>query len=311
MTAPPIMIVTPVEPSTDAVDADPLAAEIGPQPPQDHSEPKPLLEIQPSSGWAALDAREIWRYRDLLLVLAVRDIKLRYKQTALGVLWVVLQPLLAAGIFSFVFGRVLKAPSDGVPYFIFSFAGLLAYTAFSGTLTRASACIVTNAPLVSKVFFPRLILPLSTVLAAMIDFSVGIALLLILMACSGMAPGWGVLLMPVWLGLVIALAVGLGLYAAALMVQYRDLQYVIPVLVQMVLYASPIAYPVSAVPASLRIWFNLNPLTGLLEAFRWSVLGRGSVDWSAVGYSSLFVIVAFIFGAFSFKRMERRFADVI
>lgn len=311
MTAPPIIIATPVESSADSVDSDDLATTIVLESPQDPSEPKPLLEIQPSSGWAALDLREIWRYRDLLFVLAIRDIKLRYKQTALGVLWVVLQPLLAAGIFSFVFGRVLKAPSDGVPYFIFSFAGLLAYTAFSGTLTRASACIVTNAPLVSKVFFPRLILPLSTVLAALIDFSVGMALLLVLMALGGMAPGWGVLLMPVWLTLIIALAVGLGLYTAALMVQYRDLQYVIPVLVQMILYASPIAYPVSAVPTSLRIWFNVNPLTGLLEAFRWSMLGRGSVDWSAVGYSSLFVVVAFVFGAFSFKHMERRFADVI
>lgn len=311
MTSQTIMIATPIEPAEDALDPDELAQRIIPEPPQDDSEPTPLLEIQPSSGWAALDLREVWRYRDLLLVLAIRDIKLRYKQTALGVLWVILQPLLAAGIFTFVFGRVLKAPSDGVPYFIFSFAGLLAYTAFSGTLTRASACIVTNAPLVSKVFFPRLILPLSTVLAALIDFSVGMALLLIVMACNGLAPGWGVLLMPIWLTLITALAVGLGLYTAALMVPYRDLQYVIPVLVQMVLYASPIAYPVSAVPASLRIAFNLNPLTGLLEAFRWSMLGRGSVDWSAVGYSSLFVVVAFVFGAFSFKRMERRFADVI
>ncbi|HEY2585843.1 MAG TPA: ABC transporter permease, partial [Tepidisphaeraceae bacterium] len=210
-----------------------------------------------------------------------------------------------------VFGVVLKAPADGVPYFVFSFAGLLAYNAFSGTLTRASACIVTNSPIVSKVYFPRLVLPLSTVLATLIDFAMGFGLMIVLMIGRGVTPGWGVLLVPLWLALIIALAVGVGLYSAALMVEYRDLQYVIPVLSQFILYASPVAYTVSAVPQRLRVWFNLNPLTGLLEAFRWSVLGRGSVDWGAVGYSTLFVLGSPIIGAFSFRVMERRFADVI
>jgi lipopolysaccharide transport system permease protein len=275
------------------------------------TEPKPLLEIVPPSGWAALDLREVWRYRDLLVVLAERDIKLRYKQTALGIVWVILQPLLAAGIFAFVFGKVLKAPSDGVPYFMFSFVGLLGYNVFSNTLTRASACVVGNSQLVSKVYFPRLILPLSTVGSTLIDFFVAAALLVAMMAYTHIWPGLPVLLLPLWLLLMILLAVGLGLYTAALMVSYRDLQYVIPVLLQLILYASPVAYPVAAVPAKYQFWFHANPVSGLLEAFRWSLMGRGSIEWPAVAYSIAVVIVVSIAGAFSFKRMERKFADVI
>jgi lipopolysaccharide transport system permease protein len=276
----------------------------------DFPEEKPLMELGPASGWAALNLREIWNYRDLLLVLAQRDVKLRYKQTALGVAWVVLQPLLAAGIFTFV-GSILNAPSGGVPRFVFSFAGLLAYNAFSGTISKASACVVGNSQLVSKVYFPRLILPLSTVLATLIDFAVGMVLMIAMMFLYHIAPGWGILLLPIWLALLIGLAVGVGLYTAALMVRYRDLQYVIPVLVQLILYASPILYDSTAVPARWRIVFYLNPLSGLLEAFRWSLLGRGDIRWPAIAYSTIFVIVSFLFGAFAFKRMERHFADVI
>ena len=273
--------------------------------------PKPHLTIRPPSGWAALNLLEVWQYRDLLLTLASRDIKLRYKQTALGVIWVILQPVLAAGIFAFVFGKVLKAPSDGVPYFMFSFAGLLGYNAFSGTLTKASACIVGNAGLVSKVYFPRLILPLSTVGSTLIDFSVAMCLMVAMMARTGIWPGWGVLLLPVWLALMVMLAVGMGLFTSALMVRYRDLQYVIPVLLQFILYASPVAYPVSAVPPSLRPYFHANPIAGLLEAFRWSLTGHGTIDRPAVAYAILVAALIFIGGAFAFKKMERKFADVI
>jgi lipopolysaccharide transport system permease protein len=272
---------------------------------------KPYLTIKPTSGWAAINLSELWKYRDLLWTLAGRDVKLRYKQTALGVIWVLLQPLLAAGIFTFVFGKVLKAPSDGVPYFMFSFAGLLGYNAFSNTLTKASACIVGNSQLVSKVYFPRLILPLSTIGSTLIDFAVAMMLMFGMMAYTGIWPGAGVLLLPVWLMLMIMLAVGVGLYTSALMVSYRDLQYVIPVLMQFVLYASPVAYPVSAVPGRLQMWFYANPITGLLEAFRWSLTGRGTIHWGAVGYAAACVVVVFIFGAFAFRKMERKFADVI
>jgi lipopolysaccharide transport system permease protein len=294
-----------------AVVADGAAGPALPIGSQTATEPVPWVEIGPSTGWSALNLRELWSYRDLLLVLAARDVKLRYRQTALGVVWVVLQPLLAAGIFSFVFGKVLKAPSDGVPYFVFSFAGLLAYNAFSGTLTRASACIVGNAPLISKIFFPRLILPLSTSFATLIDFAVGLGLMIVLLCLSHITPGWGILLLPVWLSLIIALAVGAGLYTSALMVQYRDLQYVIPVLTNMILYATPIMYSISAIPQKLKIWVQINPLTGLIEGFRWSLLGTKNLDWAAVAYSVIFVVAAVVFGAFSFKKMERHFADVI
>jgi len=272
---------------------------------------KPFLVIEPRSGWAALDLFEVWKYRDLLFTLALRDVKLRYKQTALGVLWVILQPLMAAGIFSVVFGKLLKAPMDGVPPFLFSFTGMLAYNAFSGTLTKASACVVGNAPLVSKVYFPRLILPLSTVMATLIDFGVAFILVLILMISAGFMPFWGILLVPVWLVLLIALAVGAGLYTSALMVRYRDLQYVIPVMVQMLLYATPIGYSAAGLPPKWRIVFTVNPLTGLIEAFRWSLLHRGHIGWIGIGYSLAFAAIALAGGAFVFKKMERQFADVI
>jgi len=272
---------------------------------------KPHLSIRPAPGWQALNVRELWQFRDLLITLAGRDVKLRYRQTALGVLWVVMQPLLAAGIFSFVFGKVAKLPSDGVPYFLFAYAGLLGWTAFANTLSKASTCLVQNSHLVSKVFFPRLVLPLSTVFSTMIDFSVAFVMLLVMMASYHIAPHLGLLLLPVWLALLMMLAVGVGLYAAALTVSYRDVQYVMPVMLQFLLYASPVSYAVSAVPLHWRHLYFLNPLSGLLEAFRWSVLGHGTVPWGSVAYAAVLALTIFLVGAFAFKKMERRFADVI
>jgi lipopolysaccharide transport system permease protein len=273
--------------------------------------PNPHVRIRPPGPFSPLALGELWRYRDLFTALAVRDVKLRYKQTALGVIWVILQPLLGAGIFSFVFGKVAKMPSDGLPYLVFSYTGLLGWQAFNSTLTKTSACVVGNAQLVSKVFFPRLILPLSTVLSTLIDFAVGFAVMAVLMLVYGIVPGPGILLMPVLLLLLLLLAVGLGLYTSALMVEYRDLQYAIPVLLQFLLYASPVAYSVAAVPGNLRPFYMLNPIAGLLEAFRWSLLNRGELNWGYLAYSAAVVFATFIFGTFAFKRMERRFADVI
>lgn len=272
---------------------------------------KPYLTIRPRNGWATLDLRELMQFRDLLVTLAVRDVKLRYRQTALGVVWVVLQPLMAAGIFSFVFGRVAKLPSDGVPYFLFAYAGLLGWNSFSSTLAKSSACLVGSSQLISKVYFPRLILPLSTVFSSLIDFGVAFVMLLVLLLMHGMSLSFTLLLVPVWLSLLLLLALGLGLFTAALMVTYRDVQHVLPVVVQFVMYASPVAYAVSAVPQKLRMVYFLNPIASLMEAFRWSVLGRGDVAWGAVAYASVACVIVFILGAFSFKSMERRFADVI
>lgn len=274
-------------------------------------EPKPYLLIEPRAGWQALSVKELWQYRDLLMTLAWRDVKLRYRQTALGVIWVVLQPLIAAGLFSFVFGKVAKLPSDGLPYFLFAYAGLLGWSAFSSTLTKSSGCLLQNAQLVSKVYFPRLVLPLSTVFSSLIDFGVALIMLAVMMLVMGLHPGIGVLLLPVWLALILLLSVGLGLFASALTVTYRDVQYVLPVLTQFLMYASPVAYALSAVPMHLRWLYHLNPLSTLLEGFRWSLLGVGYLETGAITYSALVSVGIFIWGAFAFKKMERKFADVI
>jgi lipopolysaccharide transport system permease protein len=271
----------------------------------------PHLVIRPSSFWRSFDFRELWQFRDLLLVLGGRDVKLRYRQTALGVIWVILQPLVAAGVFAFVFGKVARLPSGGVPYFLLAYAGFLAWSAFQSTFAKTSLSLVQNTQLVSKVFFPRLVLPLSTVLSTLLDFAVGLALLLVLLPFYGLQPGPEILLIPVWLVLLQLLALGLGLYASALVVSYRDVQHALPVLAQLLLYASPIAYPAAAVPERLRDIYLLNPLAGLIEAFRWSVLGRGNVDWSSVAYAGVCSVLVFLAGALAFRSMEKKFADVI
>jgi len=274
-------------------------------------EVKPYLVIRPTAGLAALNLHEIWPYRDLLATLAERDIKVRYKQTSLGVIWVILQPLLAAGIFSFVFGSIANLPSDGVPYFLFAYAGMQGWTLFSNVLTRSSACLVGNAHLISKVYFPRFILPLSTLGAILVDFGVAMGMMAVLMVVYQVVPGWGLLLLPLWMGILTALGMGIGLWLAALTVQYRDVAYVLPVAMQMLMYASPIAYASSAVPERYQTLFFLNPLAGLLDAFRWSLLGVGAPRWDSLAVSAIVSVAALIFGAFAFKKMERKFADTI
>jgi len=272
---------------------------------------EPITKIRSSSGWAALNLPETWKFRDLLISLASRDLKLRYKQTALGVIWVIVQPLMAAGIFSFVFGKVAQLPSGGVPYLLFSFAGLLGWNLFSNTVTKCSGCLVGNSQLISKVFFPRLILPLSTIPSVLVDFAVAAAMMSVLMFIYGVAPGWGVLLLPVWMALLLTLALGIGLCTAALAVSYRDVQYVVPVFMQILLYASPIAYAVSAVPADLRSVYLLNPLSAPLEAFRASLLHTSWPAPSSLAGAAVVSALVFLVGLYSFKRMERQFADVI
>ena len=286
-------------------------------------EQEPHLVIRPSRGWQALDLRQVWQFRDLLSTLAQRDVKLRYRQTALGAIWVVLQPLIAAGIFSFVFGAVAGLPSGNVPYIVFSYAGLLCWNLFASTLSKCSNVLVANTQLVSKVYFPRLVLPLSTVYSSLIDFGVAALMLAVLMLIYHVAPSWGLLLLPAWILLTLILAVGCGLFLSALMVSYRDVQYIVPVAMNFLLYASPVAYSVATalarlqgkVSPALSAWaeraFLANPMAGLLEAFRWSLLGGAAPPWGAVIYSAVCSIVLFVAGAFAFKRMEKRFADVI
>jgi len=275
---------------------------------------KPHLVIRPAKGWASLDLGELWHFRDVLFTLAGRDIKLRYRQTALGIAWVVLQPLLLSGIFTLVFSIFSKLPTSGVPPFLFSFAGLLGYGAFNSTVTKSSASLIGNSQLVSKVYFPRLAIPLSTAISCILDFGVSFVVVLVLMALYRYVPNERMLLMPVFLLFFLLIGSGLGLLAAAMTVRYRDVQYIVPTMVTAAQFLSPIAYELTpkVCPPWLLPWYMiLNPLAALVEAFRWAVLGTGTVHWAYVGYSAGFSVVAFVFGMVMFKRMERQFADVI
>jgi len=254
---------------------------------------------------------EIWGAREVLYRFAHRDVLLRYRQTVLGVLWVVLQPLASAGIFSIVFGSVAKLQSDGLPYFLFSFMGMLAWNLFSGVVTRSAPSILGSQGLISKVFFPRVIVPLSTAAAVLIDFGVAIVLGVILLFAYGVSPGWGVLLLPVWVVLLMMFGAGLGLVLAALTVRFRDVSYIVPWLFQVLLYASPVAYPISSVPHNLRGFFEANPITWALGAFRFSLLDQPAPPaWQLIAFPVLAVVV-FVGGLIFFESWEREFADVI
>ncbi len=278
--------------------------------------PVPYRSIRATKGFSALNLGEIFHYRDLLVTLAIKDIKVRYKQTALGIAWVVIQPLIAAVIFSFVFGKVANISTGPIPYIVFSFASFLAWNLFSGIVTRISTCLTNNSHLISKVFFPRLVLPLSTVPTFFLDFTIclGVLAAFIIPNLNNIHLGLPLLLFPVWIALLTLLAVGLGIYFAALNVTYRDVQYIVPVAMQMLMYASPIAYPSSVIENQkpyLQALFHLNPLTNLLEGFRWSVLGSAPPHWGWALYSTAVTIAIFFLGALIFKRMERKFADII
>ena len=269
-------------------------------------------KLRPTRGWVPIDLRELIRFKDLLLEFARRDVKLRYKQTVLGVAWVVLQPLLAAGVLTFAFGVVAGLRPEGTSYFLFSFAGLLVWNVFSSTLNKSSLSMVGNSYLVSKVYFPRLILPLSGTLSTLLDFAVSLGVLVLLLVVYGVWPGWPILLLPVWMALVLCLALGAGLIAAALAVEYRDIQHILPILVPFMLYASPVAYDVSQVPLRYQgIFYLINPLAGLIGGFRWSVLGRGLPPTAHLAWSAIFAVALFMLGAAVFRRTERKFADVI
>lgn len=272
---------------------------------------RPSLVIKPPSRWAPVNFKELWEFRDLFTRLAARDITLRYRQTALGVIWVVLQPLMAAGVFSFVFGRVAGLSSEGVPYFVYSFAGLTAWNAFNATIGKASSALVGNSAMVSKVYFPRMVLPLSTLGSTSLDFAVSSAMMLVLLGVYGVGYRLSIVaILPLYL-VVQLMACGVGLMAGALMVRYRDVGYVVPVVTQVLLYATPVAYGLAALPrASLRPFFTWNPLTGLFEAFRWALLGT-KLETGLLVYSVVVAVLLFVAGAFQFTRMERQFADVI
>lgn len=270
----------------------------------------PTLVIEPSHGWLSLQLDRVWAYRELLYFLAWRDVKVRYKQTALGVLWIVLQPLLTTLIFTILFGLLLKVPSGDVPYPVFAMAGLIPWQYFAGSLTRASTSLVGSANLITKVYFPRLIIPLTGVLGGLVDFAIGFVLLLVMMVIYRIKPTPAVVLLPAFLLLAMATALGFGLWLAALNVRYRDVGYLVPFLVQIWLYVTPVAYGSTLIPEQYRWLLGLNPMTGVVEGFRWALLGQeppGPLFILSVTIS----LIVLVSGLFYFRRTERTFADIV
>jgi lipopolysaccharide transport system permease protein len=257
------------------------------------------------------DLRQLLRYRQLVVLLGRRDITVRYRQTVLGTIWIFAGTLVTAGLFSFVFGRVADLPSGGVPYFAFSYAGLLAWNLFSNTLSNASTSLNPNSSLISKIFFPRLVLPLSTLFSTLVTTVISVGVMIVLLVVYRIELTPQILLLPVWLGLALVLAMGVALALTALSVSYRDINYITPVLTSVLLYLSPVAYSIDAVPANLRDLILLNPLSTIVEGTRWSVLGTGSLTGWAIAYTVVVTVAALIGGLTVFARLESSFADVI
>lgn len=271
----------------------------------------PHLRIEPSHGFVPLKITELWEYRELLYFLVWRDIKVRYKQTALGVLWAIIQPVLTMVVFSIFFGKLGKLSSDGIPYPIFSFAALVPWTLFSNGLTQATNSLVASSNLIKKVYFPRLIIPIATVLAGVIDFLLAFGVLLVLMIFYGITPTINTLWLPVFLLLTIIASLAVSLWLSALNVEYRDIRYVIPFLTQIWLFATPIAYSSTLLSEPWRTIYGLNPMVGVVEGFRWALLGTNTQPGMMAIASAAAALVLLFSGAFYFRRMEKTFADTI
>lgn len=271
----------------------------------------PTVVIEPSGRWPRVDLRELWQYRGLFFFLVWRDVKVRYAQTVLGASWAILQPLLTMAIFTVIFGMFAQIPSDGVPYPLFSLAALVPWTYFSTALAGAGNSLITDKNLFTKIYFPRLVIPFAPVLAGLVDFGIAFVLLLVMMAVYGVAPSLlSAALLPVLVLIMLLTVAGVGCWMAALNVQYRDIRYVIPFLVQIWMYASPVLYPASLVPERYRALYALNPMVGVIEGFRSCLLGTDTIKWSTLGASALTSGILFVSGVLYFRRTERVFADV-
>lgn len=268
------------------------------------------IHIEPTHGWVSVPFRELWRYRELLYFLAWRDIKIRYKQTALGAAWAILQPFLTMVVFSLFFGRLANMPSDDIPYPIFSYAGLLPWNYFSQSLTMSSNSLVGNANLITKVYFPRLFIPLSTLISGLVDFAIAFVVLLGMMLFYQVTPTFATLLLPVFLVMTFITSLGVSLWLSALNVKYRDVRYIVPFIVQFWMFATPVVYPSSLLSEPWRTLYGINPMVGVVEGFRWALLGKnppGPMIYVSV-IVSLLILVS---GLYYFRRMEKTFADVI
>lgn len=271
----------------------------------------PFRRIEPSRGWRALNIRELWQYGELLYFLAWRDIKIRYKQTALGAAWAVIQPVMTMAVFSLFFGKLANMPSDGIPYPLFAFTALVPWTYFANGLTESSNSLVSSSNLIKKVYFPRLVVPIAAVISGGVDFIIAFVVLLGMMLFYGMYPTVNVVWLPLLALLTFVTALGIGLWLSALNVQYRDVRYTIPFLTQLWLFATPIAYPSSLLSEPWRTLFALNPMVGVVEGFRWALLGTTEAPSPMIAVSTLATLLLLVGGAFYFRRMEKTFADVI
>jgi len=271
----------------------------------------PVVILRPSGRFTRLNLGDVWEYRDLLYFLVWRDIKVRYKQTALGAAWAVLQPLLTMVAFSVFFGKLAKVPSNGIPYPVFTFAALLPWQLFSYSMTEAGNSLIGSQNLITKIYFPRLVIPIAAVLGGLPDFAISFAVLLVLMAIYGIAPTLAVLTIPLFILLAVATALAAGLWLSALNVKYRDVRYTIPFLAQFWLFLTPVAYPSSLIPEKWRVLFGLNPMAGVVEGFRWALLGQKEAPGLMLIVSIAIVAVLLVSGIYYFRRLEATFADTI
>jgi lipopolysaccharide transport system permease protein len=271
----------------------------------------PVHRIRPSRRFVALDLAELWSYRELLYFLVWREIKVRYKQTALGVAWAVIQPVFAMIVFSVIFGRLAHLPSDGTPYPVFTYAALLPWQLFSYALTESSNSVVSNQRVITKVYFPRLILPLASVCVGLADFVISFGVLLGLMAYYHLTPTAAAWTLPLWVLLTVLTALSVGLWLSALNVRYRDIKYAVPFMTNVWMYATPVAYSLSIVPPTWRRVYALNPMVGVVQAFRWALLGQSRSPGSAVAISVVAVLALLASGLVYFRRTEQTFADIV
>ena len=267
------------------------------------------IRIEPQRAWFNLHLKELWKYRELLYFLAWRDVKVRYKQTIIGIAWVVLQPLMTMGVFTLFFGRLAKLPSDGLPYPVFYFAALVPWAYFSAALQNCTSVVVENQRVITKVYFPRLVLPISAVVSGLVDFTIGFVVLLVVTSIYGIKPTFAVLWLPELLLLAVLTALAVGLWMSALNALYRDVRYVVPFLIQIWMFASPVAYPSSLVPQRWRWLYGLNPMAGVIDGFRWALTGHGVAPGRLIFASASAVIVVLLGGLFFFQRMEGTVAD--
>ena len=275
------------------------------------SDDAPVTVLKPSKGWVALNIGELWEYRELLYFLTWRDIKVRYKQTVLGAAWAIIQPVSTMVVFSLFFGKLARIPSDGIPYPIFAYAALVPWSFFANGLNQSSNSVVGSANLIQKVYFPRLVVPISGVISGVLDFVLAFMVLLAMMLIYGIVPTLNILFLPLLVLLSLATALGVGLWLSALNVQFRDVRYTVPFLTQFWLFATPIAYPSSLLSEPWRTLYGINPMVGVVEGFRWALLGTDTAPGPIIIVSSCAAMLVLITGAFYFRRMERTFADVV